>query len=165
MLMQCKFLALVGAIVLASSTAMANNVIVNQGLTGDTTYYGALHTDNVDFEDQINVNVVGQYYVSASLTTIGAGAQNIDFISAELNGNPLTLSPNGFVETGFTPVELNLTGPLVLKIKGKSGAAGGVFASYSGTLNVRAVPEPAFGLLGMAGAAMTGMAWRRRRVS
>lgn len=163
--MQCKFLALVGAMVLASSTAMANNVIVNQGLTGDTTYYGALHTDNVDFEDQINVNVVGQVLVSASLTTIGSGAQNIDFVSAELNGNPLTLSPNGFVETGFTPVELNLTGPLVLKIKGKSGAAGGVFASYSGTLNVRAVPEPAFGLLGMAGAAMTGLAWRRRRVS
>src|SRR5262245_24702901 len=98
--MQCKILAFLGAMVLASSAAMANNVVVNQSLTGDTTYYGALHTDNADFEDQFNIDVSGELFVSASLTTIGAGAQNIDFTSAELNGNPITLSPNGFVETG-----------------------------------------------------------------
>ncbi|MFO0912621.1 MAG: FxDxF family PEP-CTERM protein [Pirellulales bacterium] len=160
--MRSKFLAVVGALVL-SSTAMANNVIVNQGLTGDTTYYGALHTDNVDFEDEFNFNVNGQVAVSVSLVTIGSGLQNIDFISADLNGNPLTLSPTGFVENGYTPSELNLTGPLVLKIKGKSGAAGGTFASYSGTLNVRAVPEPATGLFGAMGAMATGCLWRRRR--
>jgi len=161
--MQCKFLAFLGAMILTSSAAWANNVVVNQALTGDTTFYGALHTDNADFEDQFNIAASGPLFVSVSLTTIGAGAQNIDFLSAEINGQPLTLTPNGFIENGYTPVELNLTGPLVLKIKGKSGATGGVFASYSGTLNVRAVPEPAMGLFGIMGAVMTGMVWRRRQ--
>jgi hypothetical protein len=155
--------AVVGlAALLATASAQANNVIVNQGLTGGTTYYGALHTDNVDFEDVFNFAVSGSVLTSVSLTTIGSGANNIDFVSADLNGVPLTLSGIGVFETGFLN-DTNLTGPLVLTIRGKSGATGGVFASYSGTLNVTIVPEPSTALLMGLGIGGLALAARRAR--
>ncbi len=150
------------ATLLAATGAQANNVIVNQGLTGGTTYYGALHTDDVDFEDVFNFAVSGSVLTSVSLTTIGSGANNIDFVSASLNGVPLTLSGTGFFETGFLN-DTNLTGPLVLTIRGKSGATGGAFASYSGTLNVTIVPEPSTALLIGLGIGGLALAARRAR--
>lgn len=147
---------------LAAAGAQANNVIVNQGLTGNTTYFGALHTDDQDFTDVFNIAVAGSVLANLSLTTIGSGAQNIDFVSADLNGVPLTLGPNGFVETGFLADTL-LEGPLVLTIKGKSGAANGIFASYSGTLNVTIVPEPSTAFLMGLGLGGLVLATRRAR--
>lgn len=161
--MRCRIFSFVVAMCCLTASAMANNVVVSQGLTGDTAFFGALHTDNVDFEDEFTFTVPGNVMANLSLITIGGGFQNIDFLSAELNSVPLTLTPNGFVEQAFTPTDLNLTGPLVLKVKGKSGSANGVYASYSGTLNVKAVPEPAMGLMGLMAAVGSGLAWRRRR--
>jgi hypothetical protein len=84
-------------------------------------------------------------------------------VTADLNGVALTLSgPNVFEFGSLAPANVN--GPLVLTITGKSGAAGGIFASYAGTLNVRVVPEPAMASLGLLGAALSGLAWRKRRI-
>lgn len=149
------------ATLIAATGAQANNVIVNQSLTGDTTFYGALHTDNADFEDTFNFSVLGSVLTSVSLTTIGSGAQNIDFVSATLNDIPLTLSGPATFETGYLN-DAVVTGPLILKIRGRSGATGGVFASYSGTLNVGAVPEPSTAVLMGLGLGGLVLATRRR---
>jgi hypothetical protein len=129
---------------------------------GSTTFFGALHTDSLDFTDVFTFDVDGPVTVSASLITIGfLSNQNIDFLTADLNGNPLTLSPTGNIETGVTPAQLNLTGPLVLTVTGKSGASDGTFASYAGTMNVTLVPEP--GTLALLFAGLGGIQLMGRR--
>jgi len=157
-----KGMAAAAALAVASSGALANDVTNNISLSGGTTFFGVLHTDNASFTDIFNFDVSGLVLGNASLVTIGAGTQNIDFISADLNGHPLTLTPNGFVETGSL-VDTSLVGPLVLTVKGKSGAAGGQFASYSGTLNVTAVPEAETYVLMMVGLVGLGLHSLRRK--
>lgn len=156
--------AVVTAIVGMSTSALANNV--NNDITGvgGTTFFGALHTDSFDFTDVFTFSVVGPVMVDVSLITIGAGLNNIDFLTADLNGNPLTLSPTGFIESG-TLGAINLNGPLVLTVTGKSGAAGGTFASYSGTMNVAIVPEPGTAAMMFAGLGGLGFMGRRRQIS
>ena len=163
--MKLKHLAVAIAIVGMSTGALANDV--NNDITGlgGTTFFGALHTDSFDFVDVFTFNVVGPVNASASLVTIGfTPTQNINFLTATLNGNPLTLSPNGNIETGATVGELSLTGPLVLTVTGQSGASGGQFASYSGTMNVTAVPEPGTLALLFAGLGGIQVMGRRRPV-
>lgn len=159
-----KILLAISAIVALNSTVSANDVANDITGPGGTTFFGALHTDNADFTDVFTFNVAGPIKASASLTTVGADLHNIDFTAADLNGNVLYLSPNGFLENGGTLSELELVGPLTLTVKGKSSAAGGVFASYSGTMNVLVLPEPASGALGLTAlAAVWG--FRRRRMA
>jgi len=144
----------------AASEAGANDVNTNILLQGGTNFYGALHTDALDFTDVFTFDAVGSVIANLSLTTIGSGAQNIDFLSADLNGVAVTLSPNGFVETGSLG-DTVLDGPLVLTIRGRSGATGGVFASYAGTLNATIVPEPTIAVLMGLGLGGLGFAARR----
>lgn len=147
-------------VTLGAPGARANNVTNDITLQGGTNFFGAVHTDDDDFTDIFRFAVTGAISASVSLTTNGAGASNIDFISANLNGVALTLSPNGFFESGsLSPTDLN--GPLVLTITGRSGATGGTFASYAGTINV--IPEPSTALLMGLGLGGLGLAARRAR--
>lgn len=142
----------------AAPEASANNVANEIVLVGGTNFFGALHTDSIDFVDTFTFKLDGAISANVSLVTIGSGANNIDFASAELNGVALTLSPNGFLETGSLGDTL-FTGPLVLTVRGASGATGGIFASYSGTINVTIIPEPSSALmmgLGLSGLALAG---------
>lgn len=159
--MKQKLLALCGLMLLTVSSAQANDVNNNIVLSGGTSFFGALHTDNANFTDTFNFNIAGSVTANTSLITIGSGLNNIDFLSADLNGTPLTLSPTGYIETGSLG-DTVFTGPLVLTVKGKSGAAGGVFASYSGTLNV-VVPEPTSIAMLSAVGLLAGVAVYRRR--
>ena len=140
--------------------ASANNVNNEIVLSGGTNFFGALHTDDLDFVDTFTFSIDGAVSANVSLVTIGEGASNIDFLSADLNGFPLTLGPNGFFESGFL-ADTDLTGPLVLTVTGRSGATGGIFASYSGTINVTIIPEPSTTLL--MGLGLTGLAFAARR--
>jgi hypothetical protein len=157
--MYLRNLGIAGALAIASTGAFANDVSNNIIVAGGSTFFGALHTDNADFTDVFNfINIAGPVTANASLITIGSGFNNIDFVSANLNGSPLTLSPNGFLETGMIG-DTFLTGPLVLTVTGKSAAAGGTFASYSGTMNV---PEPQTWALLLAGVVGIALIARRR---
>jgi MYXO-CTERM domain-containing protein len=163
--MKFKSIAAVAALVLAASGASANDVTQDITVTGGTTFYGAVHTDNQSFTDVLTFLVSGGIYASGvyanlSLVTVGSGAANIDFLSATLNGLPVALSPQGFIETGVLG-DTALSGPLVLTITGNSFAEGSTFASYSGTLNVSPVPEPQGYALALAG--LAALAWVRRQ--
>lgn len=161
--MRLKQLAVAIAIVGFSSGALANNVANTIAVSGGTIYFGALHTDSDPFTDTFDFNnVLGPVLASASLITIGfTPGQNIDFTSATLNGNALFLGATGVVEAAFTPAELGLTGPLQLIVTGTTGAGGGVFSSYSGTLNVTAIPEPGTWALMLTG--LSGLGFMARR--
>lgn len=161
--MRLKLLAAAGVLAFASTGALANDVNNNITGLGGTTFFGALHTDSFDFVDIFTFTVPGSVIANTSLITIGSGFQNIDFVSADLNGIPLTLSPNGFLETGSLG-DHSFSGPLVLTVIGHSAAAGGTFASYSGTMNVSLVPEPETYAMLLAGLGVMGL-WSRRRKS
>jgi len=150
------------ATALSPATARANDVNTDITLQGGTNYFGALHFDDLDFTDVFTVDVAGSVIANMSLITIGAGANNIDFLSADLNGYALTLTSaqSGFLETGFL-TDTELSGPLVLTVRGRSGATGGTFASYSGTLNVSIIPEPTIAVL--MGLGLGGLSFGARR--
>lgn len=160
--MYIKNLAIAGSLVVASTGALANNVDNLIAVDNGTNFFGAVHSDNDPFTDTFTfTGVSGQVFADVSLVTIGSTAlQNINFLTASLNGNALTLSPTGQIETGSL-ANTSVTGPLVLTVTGTSGAAGGTFASYSGTINVSAIPEP--GTWAMLLAGLTGMGFVARR--
>lgn len=156
-------LGLVGwAALFGTTSAQANNVDNTITAVGGTNFYGALHTDSEDFIDTFTLLIDGALSASVSLITIGADQNNIDFVSAKLNGISLTLTPNGFLESGFLETT-EFTGPLVLEIRGKSGAANGTNASYSGTINIAIIPEPSTALLMGLGLGGLALASRRAR--
>ena len=153
-------ISLVG--LMGASNARANNVISDITDLGGTTFFGARHTDNLDFTDVFTFTIPDAVNASVSLVTIGSGANNIDFLNADLNGIALTFSATGFLETGSLDTT-TLTGPLVLTVRGRSDAAGGTFAAYSGTMNVAVIPEPSTALLMGFGLGGLGLAARRTR--
>lgn len=147
-----------------ATSARANDVTNVVSGVGSTSFFGAIHTDDIDFVDSHRFEVTGILSANVSLITIGDGASAIDFLGADLNGVALTLSPHGFLETGSLG-DTPFSGPLVLTVRGRSGASGGVFASYSGTLNVAYAPEPSPLLLlglGLGGLGLAGGAPRLR---
>jgi len=161
--MTCRIGIVLGVLCLFASNLRANDVVSNITGTGGTAFFGALHTDSLDFTDIFTYTAAGSVQASASLVTIGAGANNIDFLSADLNGTPLTFTPTGFLETGSLGTT-SFTGPLALTVRGKSNAAGGTHASYSGTMNVALIPEPVLGTaFGLSLAGWVALACRRQR--
>jgi len=160
--MSIKSLALAAAIAATSSTAFANDVVDAPAFAGLTSTFAALHSAGA-FTDTFTFTLPGITSANASIITIGAGVADIDFTSATLNSMPLVLTTDagGFVELLYTPSSYAVTGPLTLIVKGTSASN----ASYSGTLNVTAVPEPETVALMLAGLGVMGFVARRRRAA
>jgi opacity protein-like surface antigen len=142
-----------------AGAAQANNVVDTPVFSGLTATFEALHSAG-SFTDTFTFLVSGSTTASVSIVTIGAGVADIDFTGSTLNGAPLALTTDagGFVELMYTPSAYAVTGPLTLVITGTSGAN----ASYTGSLNVGAVPEAGTLALMLAGLGAVGWVARRR---
>ena len=165
--MQIPVLAALAALLAAGSAAQADNLNANATLTGSsseqTAGFSLTHMERGSFTDTVNFTPSnGTFFVDASLVTIGfTPATDVSFTSATINGYDMTLSGPGIFEYGFL-VPTTIMGPLVLTVNGyvdMPGATGPASASYAGTLNISAVPEPAGYMLLLVGlGAVAGMA-------
>ncbi|WP_332852193.1 FxDxF family PEP-CTERM protein [Duganella sp. S19_KUP01_CR8] len=162
---------LVGAALAATSItsyAAGDSQAINVPLSGNptigySTNFGATHlvagtfTDVFTFSPSVGASLVDVYIQTMNLF----GTHDIDFISADLNGNVLSFSPVGASENGWLNPSL-VSGPLVLTV---SGISKSITASYSGTLNANPVPEPETYIMMLGGLGILSYLGRRRRKS
>lgn len=166
--MKLSAMALAAALV-ASTGAYADDLTNNVNLAGDATdiltaSFGVTHLESGEFYDTFNFSpTYGDWVVDSSLITIGFRPESdIDFLTAEINGRELALSPTGAYEYALM-VQEPITGPLVMHVYGRVNAMMDASASYAGTINIAPVPEPAtYGML-MGGLGILAWLARRRR--
>lgn len=164
--MNLNKLIVAAACVAACSGAWAENINSSgTSLSSGSAGFSIKHLNNGAFTDTINFTGGPSFAdASGSLTTIAlsAGNNDINFTSASLNGVAYTLSPSGVFEFGSV-MTTNLAGPFVVTVTGVANLGSGDSASYSGTLNVMAVPEPQTYALMLAGLAAIGFVAARSR--
>ncbi|HSW06495.1 FxDxF family PEP-CTERM protein [Aquabacterium sp.] len=159
------------ALSLAAGAALAEDIALSVPLisTVPDTYsagFSLTHLMAGLFTDTITFSPTVTGTVSTGVFTFGfTPATDINFTSAMLNGQPLTLTGAGTLESGLlSPV--NVSGPFVLTVSGFAGVGladdAAISASYSGVVNVTAVPEPGTLALLLAGVAAVGFVARRR---
>lgn len=171
--MRLKFLAC-AAMLAAAAAVHAENLgptvplIPNEATPGSfSAGFGVTHEFAGSFTDTLSITGALSGFVSASLVTIGFVPQaNINLTSVTLNGMPLVIAGGGMgVEVASLPVSA-FDGPLTLVVTGTAApalAAGtAIAASYAGTVNVSAVPEPESYALLLAGLGVVGLLSRRR---
>lgn len=156
----------------AASAVQADNVVVNANLGGSATEqsaaFGVTHLEKGAFADTFNFSPsAGTYSVDASLVTLGFSPRtDVTFTAAYVNGHELTLSGPGLFEYGFLLPSV-ITGPLALSVFGYVDFEDTGFtpasASYSGTLNISAVPEPGGYAMLLAGLGVVGTLGLKRR--
>ncbi|MFT4100348.1 MAG: FxDxF family PEP-CTERM protein [Burkholderiaceae bacterium] len=167
-----KLKSLIAATALAFASATASAAVISGTLTTDgsglwTANFGnsvlvtGAFSDTVNFSPVLSGSATGS---TISIAFAGTGqAGDIDFTSVVLNGVSYDVTNNTLVngayyDTAILPLTA-VTGPLSLVVNGYAYAP----ASWSGTLNVAAVPEP--GTLALIGIASVGLGVFRRRAA
>lgn len=167
--MKLRSLLLAAMLAASTGTALAENLTSNVAMStvsagSYTAHFGADHNVSGIFTDTFTFNpAVGPSIANAVLQTLDLlGNNNINFTSASLNGHALSFSPTGPYEWGMINPPVNVSGTLVLTVIGNAITPS---ASYSGDINVAAVPEPeTYGML-LAGLGIVGFLASRRKLS
>lgn len=168
-----KSLIAVATIALASgsSTAATYDVALTGNGNAKSASISSVLTTTGTFQDTYNfTGISGAFTVNSVLSTLmGSAGHDIDFTSITLNGQPLTLTaatllgnPDGREMATFGDVAFN--GSLTLVVNGVFTAGVGSatpVGTYSGTINVTAVPEPQSYAMFAAGILL--LAWFSRR--
>lgn len=181
--MKFKTLALMPLLAAACAWASAASPTYDVALVGPDgkgNFSAPLEVSHVlagSFTDTFSFGTLAQAAdISGSLITYGSSpAQDIDFISAHLNGVPLSFTKSTSAgvpearERGYLGSSPFAAGtPLLLTVTGLAGeglAQGtAIAASYSGTLVITpAIPEPGTYALLLAGLATVAWVARRRQ--
>jgi hypothetical protein len=161
------FAALAAIAAQAQADDLTSNVNLGGNATEQSAAFGVTHIEKGSFLDTFNFTPSsGNYFVDASLVTIGfTPPTDVTFTSATINGHDMTLTGPGIFEFGFL-VPTTITGPLVLTVMGYvdlPDASGPAAASYAGTLNISAVPEPGSYAMLLAGLGVVCAAKGARR--
>jgi hypothetical protein len=131
---------------------------------GSTGVFGNDRVDAPTFADTIDLGALaaGAYRISGTISsTYQAGAeavQDIDFASVSLNGAQFAIGNTGQFEFRYINDILS-QGSNLFRISGTAGSD----ASYAGTVNVAAVPEPATWALMLIGFGTVGYVMRGRK--
>ena len=146
------------------------NLVPNPSVAGNfSAGWGVTHLLAGAFTDTFSFSGTGLGSVNnfnGSLISIGfVDTHEIDFSSVSINGQSFVLSEMGGVSlASFGPEMLN--GPLSMQVSGSAGpglaAGSSITASYAGTANVTAVPEPGSMAMLAAGLGVVGLLGRRR---
>ncbi len=136
-------------------------------VTDGSNFFGNTGLSNgTGLSDMFTFTLSQKSLADASVITVSLnGLQKVDFTSITLDGH-------AFTEKLTTP-EVWYLDPTVLSAGAKqltlnynvSGTSPDHLASYSGTLNLGSVPEPATWTLLIAGFAIVGGAMRRKRLA
>ncbi len=133
---------------------------------GTTGVFGNSQVSSPAFTDIIDLGslAAGAYRISGTLSSSyqagDAAAQDIDFTSVKLNDTDFDIGQIGQFEFRYVSNVIS-AGSNLFSISGTSGAN----ASYSGTVNVAAVPEPSSWALLFIGFGAVGFAMRGRNRS
>lgn len=177
--MKLKSILIASLLAASSLAAQAENLSTNAALTGIpnlsggfslTHLWSGMFTDTITFTPPSASGLV-----DGAIMTIGFGTANIDFYGADINGNALTLvaappaGPGaGYFEAGYL-LPTNINGPLVLTVHGYAGPTPQltdrvpISATYTGSINVRPVPEPETYAMLLGGLGVLAFLGRRRK--
>ena len=149
----------------ASAYASNDYTQAMEGLVGGpidwtTSHIGTSHVAGM-FTDTYTFSYSGLPGTAAGFfANIATGHGDINFTSATLNGNNLFTFNYGMLSASYFGA-VPVSGTLTLVINGSTTG----LASYAGTLDVSAVPEPAtYGMM-LGGLALLGVMTRRRKSS